>query len=452
MTNCTRREFIQNMSAGILGAGSIGGSKNTKDVSTVQMLGGAITPVESDTINKKKLVVMSDIHFGAKQCLLNGESEEGKKNVNKLIGQIKDQQPKEVILLGDIFDFSLCSLYKTCSNAREFFNQLRNLDGLEVTYIPGNHDHHIWTYIIESEYFIKPLTEGNNPVADYIEKVVTAGPFKTKFLDQFYPGLKVVYPSTIRTCGKHRYYFTHGHLVDDIFTIGSDVEKPETLADLEAFNTWWIEGGWFYLGQAGKLSEKIRNIYDKKSWIAAFRLGATSFLNGIWKKVEGKYFFKEEPVGVRAVEPGYIVNYIVNFVPGELPLPFTFVYGHTHEHKEYKLDVSGAKCTILNTGAWVLEETSKKLEKLPEGIQFPDLLKDKVRYDAEKKLLVFKGVMKEEERKELLNLSPDSSYQEVVKKLFQRSLEDGKDEKNSNGFFVLDEISEKEYDWIGFGK
>jgi spermidine synthase/Flp pilus assembly protein TadD len=67
-------------------------------------------------------------------------------------------------------------------------------------------------------------------------------------------------------------------------------------------------------------------------------------------------------------------------------------------------------------------EISADLESLPAGIQFPDPLKEKIRYDSAKKLLVFtKGVMPAGEREALLRLSQDPSYREAIETLAQRS-------------------------------
>ncbi len=65
------------------------------------------------------------------------------------------------------------------------------------------------------------------------------------------------------------------------------------------------------------------------------------------------------------------------------------------------------------------------LENLPEGIQFPDSLpeplKDKVDYDSEQKLLIFKGVMSAQVKSQLLTLSPDPLYRRAVEELFQNA-------------------------------
>lgn len=63
-----------------------------------------------------------------------------------------------------------------------------------------------------------------------------------------------------------------------------------------------------------------------------------------------------------------------------------------------------------------------KLKNLPqEIISFPDSLKDKIRYSINRKLLVFKGIMSEEERDRLLGLSSEGQYKRAVEELFKES-------------------------------
>ncbi len=65
-------------------------------------------------------------------------------------------------------------------------------------------------------------------------------------------------------------------------------------------------------------------------------------------------------------------------------------------------------------------KTSEKLSKLPTEVKFPEDLKDKIRYDASQQFLIFKGVMSEEEKKTLLNLSTDESYRKAIESNFQK--------------------------------
>lgn len=60
-----------------------------------------------------------------------------------------------------------------------------------------------------------------------------------------------------------------------------------------------------------------------------------------------------------------------------------------------------------------------KLEKLPQGLEFSDSLKDKIHYEVRAKLLVFTGFMTESEKEELAGLSEDTQYREAIEQLFR---------------------------------
>ncbi len=61
---------------------------------------------------------------------------------------------------------------------------------------------------------------------------------------------------------------------------------------------------------------------------------------------------------------------------------------------------------------------STRLNSLPAPVKFPENLKGKVNYNAEDGRLIFKGVMTEEERDELLRLSKNIQYTAAVKTLY----------------------------------
>lgn len=71
------------------------------------------------------------------------------------------------------------------------------------------------------------------------------------------------------------------------------------------------------------------------------------------------------------------------------------------------------------------KETTVKLKNTSLkkfNTNLPHKFKDKICYDKEKKLLIFKGPMSEIEREELLELLRHEEYQNAVKELFQQSL------------------------------
>ena len=64
-----------------------------------------------------------------------------------------------------------------------------------------------------------------------------------------------------------------------------------------------------------------------------------------------------------------------------------------------------------------------KLERLPEGLRFPDDLQPKVEFDAAKKRLIWHGFMSKRDFDRLLALSEDWSYRRQVEELFRLSVE-----------------------------
>lgn len=67
------------------------------------------------------------------------------------------------------------------------------------------------------------------------------------------------------------------------------------------------------------------------------------------------------------------------------------------------------------------EEMTTQLETLPAGLVFPPLLAQKMRYDADKKLLYLRSTLSDVEVKELLALNEDPNYQTAVRELAQRA-------------------------------
>jgi hypothetical protein len=80
-------------------------------------------------------------------------------------------------------------------------------------------------------------------------------------------------------------------------------------------------------------------------------------------------------------------------------------------------------------GAIDLDIVEEKLENMPEEIEFPDGLEEKISYDGQLKILTFKGIMTEEEKHKLLELSQDRAFSDAVGQLYQRSQKLGLGEK-----------------------
>ncbi len=62
--------------------------------------------------------------------------------------------------------------------------------------------------------------------------------------------------------------------------------------------------------------------------------------------------------------------------------------------------------------------------KLPAELSFPSEYSDKIHYDAERKRLVFQGVMSKADFDRLSRLSDDWGYRRPLEDLFRLSIED----------------------------
>ena len=68
------------------------------------------------------------------------------------------------------------------------------------------------------------------------------------------------------------------------------------------------------------------------------------------------------------------------------------------------------------------DRASVKMDNLPVGVSFPaDDGKSRVWYDTNKKMLFYKGVMKDEERSRLMKLSEDRDYRGAIDTLYRRA-------------------------------
>ncbi len=110
-----------------------------------------------------KIIVISDVHLGEEECLFNDKSilHEFK---SKISSEGRKGTVDELIILGDLFDLSLASQEKVYEKAGEFFKEMKEIEHLHnIVFVPGNHDHHIWTSIIEEEQIIKKIKHGDIP-------------------------------------------------------------------------------------------------------------------------------------------------------------------------------------------------------------------------------------------------------------------------------------------------
>jgi YidC/Oxa1 family membrane protein insertase len=91
-------------------------------------------------------------------------------------------------------------------------------------------------------------------------------------------------------------------------------------------------------------------------------------------------------------------------------------FGHTYFLLAILPEGEAERDILLEPGV-----VAEELQSLSPQISFPDSLKTRIEYDASRRLLIFRGLMSEAEKEELLGLSPERSYRLAVESLHRRS-------------------------------
>jgi predicted phosphodiesterase len=208
-------------------------------------------------LKAKSVAVMSDIHLGAGNCVL--DQQDHLQRLNQFLGD-NAVDVDVLILNGDVCDFALATMQQTIASAVRFVNVLKDRFK-HIVYVPGNHDHHSWLLANEVHQFLFALPNVNPLAVQRTERMykstflkrISGGPDRDIFIA--YPNLYWKPPATTgRT-----YVFHHGHYCEDLYSIVSDTLSQAfpgvagtDLEFLEATNFGWLEFIWYQLGQAGK--------------------------------------------------------------------------------------------------------------------------------------------------------------------------------------------------------
>lgn len=96
-----------------------------------------------------KLAIISDAHLGDRNCVLVKEDLSLGDKFDAFVNTVGKND--YLVLLGDIFDFSISSYAETYKAARVFLQKVRDHDiARQIVYVPGNHDFEFW-HILEHE-------------------------------------------------------------------------------------------------------------------------------------------------------------------------------------------------------------------------------------------------------------------------------------------------------------
>lgn len=135
----------------------------------IRLLGLDPIPKEVDAV--LKIAIISDTHFGDPECALIDHEEPFDKNGNPRLGlkyrafkEKADENNDYLVLLGDIFDFSLAKYAEAYEVAKAFFVQIKN-DNIakNIIYVPGNHDFDMWHTVEHQIRIIYEVRKGLPP-------------------------------------------------------------------------------------------------------------------------------------------------------------------------------------------------------------------------------------------------------------------------------------------------
>ena len=76
------------------------------------------------------------------------------------------------------------------------------------------------------------------------------------------------------------------------------------------------------------------------------------------------------------------------------------------------------------------------LDGLPDNLEFPGELNEKINYDSERRGLVYRGPMSKREYDMLCPLHADSDYRRAIEELFRVATWDAEEKGQKNGSFT----------------
>ena len=371
---------------------------------------------------------MSDLHLGALNSVLTSVDEKGEVDRQSIAATTSalaecmyalhqgDDDPPALVVLGDLFELALVSTDLAAASFGQFVSALRigRPDAVvapRIHFIPGNHDHRLWTQARDANYLehlrdiagndtdlpdarhSTPLLseQDNHPVRDrFVEALASrADGGDAVQVHQSYPNLGMVAAD-----GSKAVVVSHGHFVEPLYRLMSNLDiafglqargyLPEA-AQLEADNASWIDFFWSSMGDSGDVSGVVSHLYESlqspeameleikliKQFVSNSRYGVrgrveASLLATVLRREVVARLQRErhrpDPTLSPAAQVG-LDDYLrgpVRYQLGQVgvePADTTFVFGHTHKPFVDRRSIPGYPnaVTILNTGGWVVD-------------------------------------------------------------------------------------------------
>ncbi len=324
-----------------------------------------------------------------------------------------------LVLNGDILELALADYPAAIPTFRVFLSEIaarRICD--RVVFIPGNHDHALWSLIRDSGFLgslqakgqdragleVKHVTEISSPAESNLLDTISSNlPLKTPPLPLFVanPALR------LQSWQKQDFLFHHGHLMESTYKMLSLLKDRmmsdlpleeltknplrEDLKNLELENWPWIDFIWSGFARAGRVGHTVESLYEMMSRPEGIKklvkrisgiLRTELDLPGIPESFEDDVFrliFKKalQWGGVGSEERAdtersafnkdiqqmlsrFVEHYMKNELASEGLRPAenrtAFVFGHTHKpFLDTLQEEAFGRLSVVNSGGWIVE-------------------------------------------------------------------------------------------------
>jgi hypothetical protein len=328
-------------------------------------------------------------------------------------GTLPDSKPV-LVLAGDIVDLALAPDSQALMAFRHFVRSLVEGEApfKEIVYVPGNHDHRIWTTARDSKFAMDLARLGPTglvkdfPHSTLVGELVPAYVLN-KLLAEVTP-VTVAYPnhavSSVAADGASRsVVFTHGHFVDGYSWLmstlvswaypgpGQNDGRPTTTEEWEEQNGSWIDFLWSTMGSCGSLGVATEVLWDSlhdkasRDTVAGNLVDAASHkLFASHQRLEVGAKWVGRRIAPRVVDTlaarltsergsgqtdlrdkgrdllwEYVRTPLLKQLGDPAPDELTVVLGHTHKPMDFQggCAEAGTKrpVNVYNTGGWVVD-------------------------------------------------------------------------------------------------
>lgn len=376
-------------------------------------------------------ICLSDLHLGAKTAILTDTpgpkpddpplsadplrqafAKALEATLSTLNGHTAPVHRPSLVLLGDIMDFSLAKPKDSIESFRAFLQAIKEANGPEwlgsSIFVPGNHDHELWTVARFNAMAQAPEKE-----TSYLHATKAfddpAGMPRAAIIDPIlkregFPGAVTFYPNIgLQSAdGRKTVVLHHGHFLESMYramsgltaVLDGDPVAPFDVETLEKQNSSWIDFVWSNFGDDGKLGAEIRLGYDylltgredivfdrrlgallarkmqsvlplpstaaARQWTGAAADVVVNSLLGEYGQMDRFSYFVPLGADATAGLKDYLARTVRTQLRDEDKAQFTdltFIFGHTHKPFEDRLPLPGFSRppAIYNTGGWDLD-------------------------------------------------------------------------------------------------